>query len=905
MSLKQLNSFLITRFGCWVYQFLRSSILRKSNIPAAIALMVVASTAYFIDTQNQIYFEQNQRASAFEQLSSIRGRLEANIYSNFQLVRGLIPVIATEPEIDQRRFAQLADGLLKEGPQLRGIAAAPGLVISLMHPVEGNESAIGLDYRKNPKQREASLYAQHTGKVVLAGPVELVQGGQGLIARFPVFTANDSSGQEFWGLVSAVIDIEKLYEASGLMDSTLGINVALTGVDGRGRSGGQFFGASEILSDNPVTLDVALPSGSWQIAAVPKQGWNVVPDNALELRIAIFMAGMLIVVPISITGRLVDERQRHIKALRLREEQLAGISRRLGLALDSSRIGIWEWDIDTDELHLDTRMSELFDLQTGKRRVHFTDWMRAVHQDDRARTKSELGEAAATQGHYNSNCRVLSNNEIVRHLRVMGAVYSEPDQRRKMVGVAWDVSSDIALNENLRQAKHLAEAKQAELEAARIRIEYNALHDPLTKMPNRWYLDNTLEELAAGRSSTIESVALLHIDLDRFKQINDTLGHPAGDAMLVHAAEVIKAKLREGDFAARTGGDEFVIVCVSENQPEQITALANDIIEEMRRPVFYERHECRFGVSIGIATESIGSLNPQRLLMNADIALYRAKSLGRHRFEMFTEVLHAEIVKTKQIADEILSGLERNEFIPFFQPQFDAKTLEIIGLEALVRWDHPALGIVPPSYFLSVAEDLSVIDAIDHVILKQVLAQLEEWDRSGIRVAKASVNVSSKRLHDDRLIAQLHALIMPSNRISFELVESTYLDESDDAVVRNIEQIKALGIDIEIDDFGTGYASIVSLLKIKPRRLKIDRQLIFPIVSSPVQKKLVGSMIEIGLSLGIEVVAEGVETMQHAEILRRFGCHALQGHAFAQAMSADAFRQFYRDHVQLRARAEC
>lgn len=901
MSLKKPNSFMTTRLGCQVYWVLRNSVLRKSNIPAAIALMVVAATAHFIDTQNQVYFEQNQRASAFEQMSSIRARLEANIYSNFQLVRGLIPVIATEPEMDQLRFAQLADGLLKEGPQLRGIAAAPGLVISLMHPIEGNERAIGLDYRENPQQREASLYAEHTGNVILAGPVELVQGGQGLIARFPVFTANNASGRDFWGLVSAVIDIEKLYEASGLRDPKLDINVALTGADGKGRSGKQFFGASDILSDNPVTADVALPSGSWQIIAVPKQGWNVAPDNALELRIAIFMAGMLIVVPILITGRLVDERQRHIKSLRHREEQLTGISRRLGLALDSSRIAIWEWDIETGNLHLDDRMSELFELQTANRQVHFIDWIRAVHQDDRRHVESELGEAAATRGHYNSNCRVLLNNDVVRHLRVMGAVYSEPDQRRKMVGVAWDVSSDIALNENLRQAKSLAEAKQAELEAARTRIEYNALHDPLTRMPNRWYLDGILAKLASDRSSNSKSVALLHIDLDRFKQINDTLGHPAGDAMLIHAATVIEAKLRQGDFAARTGGDEFVVVCVSENKPEQLTALASHIIEEMRRPVFYERHECRFGVSIGIATESIENLNPQRLLMNADIALYRAKSLGRHRFEMFTEVLHAEIVKTKQIADEILSGLERNEFIPFFQPQFDAKTLEIIGLEALVRWDHPVLGIVPPSYFLTVAEDLSVVDAIDHSILKQVLAHLDEWDRAGIRVAKASVNVSSKRLHDEGLIAQLHALNLPSNRISFELVESTYLDESDDVVVRNIEQIKELGIDIEIDDFGTGYASIVSLLKIKPRRLKIDRQLIFPIVSSPVQKKLVGSMIEIGLSLGIEVVAEGVETMQHAEILRKFGCHALQGHAFAQAMSADAFRQFYGDHIQLTA----
>ncbi|NBJ10690.1 EAL domain-containing protein [Microvirga sp. SYSU G3D207] len=875
---------------------MRKYVIRKSNIPAAIAFIVVAAAAHYIDTRNKLYFEQSQRALAFEQMSSVRAKLEANIYSNFQLVRGLIPVIATEPNMDQTRFAQLADGLLKEGRQLRGIAAAPGLVISLMHPIKGNESAIGLDYRKNEKQREAALYAEHTGTAVLAGPVELVQGGQGLIARFPVFAPNDTSGKKFWGLVSAVIDIEKLYEASGLRDPKLSIDIALVGVDGNGSSGEHFFGPSEILAANPVASDVTLPSGSWMIAAIPKQGWRVEPDNVLELRMAIFVAGMLIVVPIWITGRLVDERQRHIRVLSHREKQVAGISQRLGLALDSSKIGIWEWDIETNTFHLDDRMSEMFNLHPESKQVPLGFWMEAVHKDDRQRFEAELSNAAASRGRVNSNCRILIAGEIARHLRVMGAVYSEPDQKLRMIGVAWDVSTDVALNENLRQAKAIAEARQAELEAARSRIEYNALHDPLTKMPNRWYLDNILEKIAASGTESSEWIALLHIDLDRFKQINDTLGHPAGDAMLIHAAKVIEAKLRQGDFAARTGGDEFVIVRVSENEPEHISAFATTIIEEMRRPVFYERHECRFGASIGIAIEPVKRFNPQRLLMNADIALYRAKSLGRHRFEMFTEALHSEIVRTKRIADEILSGLEKNEFIPFFQPQFNARTLEVVGLEALVRWDHPVLGILPPSYFLTVAEDLNVVDAIDHSILKQVLAQLKEWDRSGMRIAKTSVNVSSKRIHDESLILQLQALDIPSNRISFELVESTYLDENDDVVVRNIERIKELGIDIEIDDFGTGYASIVSLLKIKPRRLKIDRQLVSPIVSSPVQKRLVRSIIDIGHSLNIEIVAEGVETMQHAELLGTFGCHVLQGHAFAPAMSAEAVERLYVDH---------
>jgi EAL domain-containing protein (putative c-di-GMP-specific phosphodiesterase class I) len=322
--------------------------------------------------------------------------------------------------------------------------------------------------------------------------------------------------------------------------------------------------------------------------------------------------------------------------------------------------------------------------------------------------------------------------------------------------------------------------------------------------------------------------------------------------------------------------------------------LADRIIRHLRRPVSYQAYECRFGVSIGIASETGELADPKRLLVNADIALYRAKSRGRNRFEFFTEALQQEIVVTKRTADEILHGLEWNEFVAYYHPQFDANTLEIVAVEALVRWRHPVQGMLTPDIFLKTAEELNVVSALDRLVLEQTLSDHDEWNADGLAIPHVSVNVSARRLQEEELIASLRGLGIKAGAMSFELVESIFLDENDELVTWNVNQIKELGIDIEIDDFGTGYASIVSLLKLKPRRLKIDRQLVSPIVTSPAQRRLVESIIDIGRSLDIEVIAEGVETMEHARILKELGCDILQGHAFAGTMSATDFKEFVR-----------
>ena len=872
-------------------KFLRRTlraVFSSAHIPAAIALVVVLVAAGYAGYLNRTVYKQAERARVQAKVNVIRAKLEGNLNANIQLVRGLVATISTEPNMKQQRFAALVENLFREETQLRNIAAAPNLVVSMMYPMAGNERAVGLDYRTDMRQRGAALRARDTRRLVLAGPVELRQGGQAFIGRFPVYVWSDGR-DEFWGIVSAVIDVERLYRDSGLLDADLGIQVALSGRDATGAKGPTFFGRTDIASHNPVTAEVVLPSGTWQISATPTGGWLRTAPNAPFMLLGIAMAIVLVVVPILMAGRLFNERRRNFSVLARREGEMRKLSQRLEIALDASQIGVWEHDLETGELVWDDRLNELYGkpLDGGPR--SYPDWADSIHPDDLDGALKDMELSAERGGIYASEYRLKLPDGSIRHVRSKAAHFMDVTGRWKMIGAEWDVSADVKLRQDLERARFIAELKNAELEAAKSRIEHNSLHDSLTGLPNRRYLD---QMLATAAQAADNSAALLHIDLDRFKQINDTLGHAAGDAMLVHAAEVLASSVRAGDFVARIGGDEFVVFCQGDVSEGSLSTLAERIILRMREPVPYKGHMCRFGVSVGIAIEQGQDADPKRLLVNADIALYRAKSRGRSRHEFFTDELQAEIVTTKRVADEILGGLERKEFVAHYQPQFDARTLDIVGVEALVRWNHPVKGLLAPYTFLKIAEELNVVATLDRIVLEQALGEFKRWEADGLPIPRISVNVSSRRLRDGELLSGLRTLDIRPGTVAFELVESIFLDDHDELVEWNVNQIKELGIEVEIDDFGTGYASIVSLQKLKPKRMKIDRQLVAPVVKSKQQRKLVESIIEIGKSLGIEVLAEGVETADHARILKDIGCDLLQGYAFGRPMDPTTLRAF-------------
>ncbi|MGV8938070.1 MAG: bifunctional diguanylate cyclase/phosphodiesterase [Allorhizobium sp.] len=865
-------------------------------IPAVIVVVAVSILSIYADHQRQWQYRESLRANLSEKLGLIRAKLEGDINGNIHLVQGLVATVETEPNIDQERFSALARRIFDTPSQLRNIAAAPDMVIKLIYPIEGNRATVGLDYRKSVAQRDAAMRVAETGRFVVTGPVKLLQGGDGLIVRYPIVNETGHGGRTFWGILSAVIDLNRVYRDSGLLAADLPFNVSIIDLAAEGTQSTQIYGDPSIALGQAVRMTIDFGQAKWQIAAVPKGGWTQLPPDMWIFRLQMMIIGVMIMAPVLFVARLLRERHSNIAVLRQREEELRAISHRLEIALEASKIGVWELDVSTGQLNWDARMKTLYGMDQAQENCSYVDWQKALHPDDLEEEERTFRTAIESGRDYVTQFRIVDAAGEERHVRAYGTMYRDARLRRKMVGVNWNITTDVKLQHALRDAKLQAEIQNRELEQAKQRMEFNSLHDALTGLPNRRYLDQYLSDFsnATGRERPL---TLLHIDLDRFKEINDTLGHGAGDQILKHTAVKLKESIRKGDFPARIGGDEFVVVCAGVTSEQEYTDIANRLINAVNTPITYAGHECRVGASIGIASCTNAATQSEQLLVNADIALYEAKRHGRNRVEHYTETLKSITLNTKRTADEILRSLDNDDFVAYFQPQFDAHTLEITGVEALARWRHPEKGILAPISFLKVAESLNVVAQIDVAILRQTLLQSARWTANGLQIPKVSVNISAQRLFDENLSAELETLSLPPGFLSFELLESISFDEKDDSVSASIERIKSFGIDIEIDDFGTGYASILSLLKLSPRRLKIDRQLTMPILNSEPQRRLIGSIVDIGRSLGIEIIAEGVETFEHANILRDLGCQTLQGFALARPMSSSEFLDFSRERA--------
>ncbi len=446
--------------------------------------------------------------------------------------------------------------------------------------------------------------------------------------------------------------------------------------------------------------------------------------------------------------------------------------------------------------------------------------------------------------------------------------------------------------EELRLARDVLSERNAALEEAQAELEHASLHDALTELPNRRYLDRVLRKRSDAARNGQTGLAALHIDLDRFKQINDAFGHDAGDHVLSVVADILREHTREGDFAARVGGDEFVVLStVEDGDNAALGRFAGRLLEQLRKPVKYGPHECRYGGSIGIALSTDADHDPKKLLINADIALYRAKTSGRNKWAFFSESLQQEVLEEKELADDILRGLDREEFGTLYQAQFNLADMSLAGAEVLLRWDHPEKGQLEPSHFVRIAEDLNVLRQIDQIVLQQAMYDDARWRAEGLEVPGLAVNVSGLRLRDPDLIEDIKRGGIEPGRLSVELLEAIFLDDEDEVMAWNLDQLREMGVSIELDDFGTGHSSIIGLVKLKPNRIKIDRQFVEQMNISDGNRALLSSIVNIGRSLDVEILAEGITSAKMASDLYQLGCTIGQGYALAPPMTADEFQQ--------------
>lgn len=425
-------------------------------------------------------------------------------------------------------------------------------------------------------------------------------------------------------------------------------------------------------------------------------------------------------------------------------------------------------------------------------------------------------------------------------------------------------------------------------------LEYHAGHDILTGLPNRALLQDRLKQAIAYAARYAYPVWVLFLDLDGFKYVNDSLGHKAGDHVLEMVATRLQASVRESDTVARLGGDEFVLVLPERIDERLATGIVQHIIESVATPLTTEGHEFFLGSSIGVAVYPGDGEDPETLIKNADIAMYRAKETGGNNFQFYTPAMNDRLLERLQIESDLRNALERGEFVLHYQPQVDVDCGRIVGMEALIRWNHPKLGLLSPQRFVGLAEETGLIIPIGDWVLRTACAQTAAWREAGLGELRIAVNLSVRQFgqHDlARSVATtLHKTGLPPHLLKLELTESLVMSDIEHAAVV-LAELKALGVLVALDDFGTGHSSLLYLKRLPIDTLKIDQCFVRDITHVPDDAAIVVSIISLAHNLRRHVIAEGVETREQLDYLRQHGCREMQGYYFSRPVPASEFQQ--------------
>ena len=725
----------------YMYPHLLKSLTHRPMLLAIVIAGFVLLISALVINHESSRIRDNLKHEAFVNLLTLGARLEGEINSNLLVLRGLKAEVAINPDITQKEFVSLVDEYFESRLSIRHIALAPNLIITHIHPEEGNRSALGLDYRTVPEQYFAVKEVIDKRAIMVNGPVNLVQGGSALIARSPVFLGQDDG--VLWGIIAVVIDDQMMFDNAG-MDTTLwGLDIAVRGKNGMGDLGDVFFGSADVFERESVTVDVILPYGRWQLAASPSDGWSASTTDLISF------------------------------------------------------------------------------------------WLIAV---------------------------------LVSLVLSMASFLIAANYREKLSAI------EIA--------------------------NYRADFDGLTGLANRSYFNQQLTSVIALHRRHQQTFALFFIDLDFFKEVNDSWGHHAGDQLLRHFAKRMTNIVRNDDVVARLAGDEFVIVLKDIEVATQAELLAEKLQLELGEPYLIEGQYLSVTHSLGIAMYPQDGRNGETLLQNADRAMYEAKRAGKNRIYFFNEQLSLEVKRHVQVHNQILEGLRLGQFEIYFQPIMHLGSGQITKCEALIRWNHPERGLVSPIEFIPIAEQTGAIRNLGDWILEEVCHLYTLMKSRGLEM-QISINRSVAEFQpkdiDNRWLQIIDEYQIDHSQIIFEITESLLMDGAD-SQKEKVRLLREQGICFSIDDFGTGYSAINYLRTYPVDYLKIDQSFLRDVLTDEQDRTLVEVIIKMGQTLGILVIAEGVETIDQLELMRKFGCDYIQGYTLGRPMPFDQFVAFCQQH---------
>ncbi len=564
--------------------------------------------------------------------------------------------------------------------------------------------------------------------------------------------------------------------------------------------------------------------------------------------------------------RYAIERCGSERALRESEERYA-------LAVNGANDGIWDWNLQSNSVHFSARWKSMQGYEPGEIGDDVNEWFDRIHPDDAPQFHAAL--SAHLEGkteHFESEYRLRSKTGYYFWRLSRGlAVRDQGGRPYRMAGSLTDISSRKAAEEQLQR---------------------EALYDSLTGLPNRALLiDRINRAMEVARRRPKAEFAVVYIDLDRFKIINDSLGHSVGDDLLVQVSERLGSLLRPGDTFARLVSDEFVLVLGDIGGLTEVTDFAEQILESIRKPFEVSAHEIRITASVGVAMYTRKYERAEEIIRDADIAMYRSKTAeGGRGYEIFNSEMHQSVVALLRLETDLRRAVERNEFVMYYQPIVILETGRITGFEALIRWQHPERGLLAPQSFITVAEETGVIVPIGWWALEQACVQLRNWHRQFPMTPplSVSVNISGKVLNERDVVPKILALIQrhgltPQN-LRLEITENMIMD-SGEISKGKLSELQKAGVKLNIDDFGTGYSSLSYLQNFKYDSLKIDKSFVGNLGKDANGLAIVQTIVGLASLLNMNVIAEGVETADQLRTLRDISCPQAQGFWFAEPMS--------------------
>ncbi len=567
---------------------------------------------------------------------------------------------------------------------------------------------------------------------------------------------------------------------------------------------------------------------------------------------------------------LVISTVRDVTDQKLTERALRESERRYQVMAESSPVGIFRLDPDGRCCHVNKRWREMAGLTLTQ--ALGESWISAVHPEDRDAVSETWQSALNERRSYKTECRFKRpGGKTAWVLCQAEPVFDTRGSLEGFIGSVTDISRRKRTEEEVRQL---------------------AYYDPLTKLPNRYFFQEQLERALATAQRTGRHVALLFCDLDNFKDVNDSLGHDKGDLLLKEIARRLSACTRRGDTLCRLGGDEFVLLLPSVPGDHEVVAVARKILAAMKRPFDLDGNEIYSTTSIGIAVFPDDGGDFHTLLKHADMAMYAAKGRGRNRYRFFSEDMNKRALERVGLEAGLRQAIDRGELSLAWQPQYQLQERRMVGVEALLRWNHPELGEIRPAKFVPLAEETGLIHSIGEWVLRTACAQMRSWQDEGLSPVRLAVNLSASQFSEPGLVEMVRRVLretgLDASWLELEITESILMHDADVAL-KTLQSLAEDGVNLALDDFGTGFSSLLYLKKYPIGRIKIAREFVQDITREPNDAAIAGTVISMARHLSMQAVAEGVETEEQALLLRELDCHEVQGFLFARPMTGNEF----------------